>query len=82
MITRSRGEVRHMSSPKITSSTSTPANAHKSLDSPLRSYHSPCVNERRGQSPLSAGGRGPYSPRTAEAKQYTLGKSPLNPSSK
>lgn len=80
VITRSRGEVRHLSSPKITSSTTTPAHDSKStLQSPRPSF-SPRVSELRGErSPH--GGRGPYSPRTGEKQPSHLGKSPSNPAS-
>lgn len=80
VITRSRGEVRHLSSPKITSSTTTPAHDSKStLQSPRPSF-SPRVSELRGErSPY--GGRGPYSPRTGEKQPSHLGKSPSNPAS-
>lgn len=80
VITRSRGEVRHLSSPKITSSTTTPAHDSKStLQSPRPSF-SPRVSELRGErSPY--GGGGPYSPRTGEKQPSHLGKSPSNPAS-
>ncbi|KAF8039750.1 hypothetical protein BT93_B2079 [Corymbia citriodora subsp. variegata] len=80
VITRSRGEVRHLSSPKITSSTTTPAHDSKStLQSPRPSF-SPRVSELRGEkSPY--GGRGPYSPRIGEKQPSHLGKSPSNPAS-
>ncbi|XP_009376187.2 probable boron transporter 2 [Pyrus x bretschneideri] len=76
VMTRSRGEFRHVSSPKITSSTSTPANAPEILGSPHSTF-SPRVSELRGErSPLS-GGRGSHSPRTPGSSS-TLGKSPSN----
>lgn len=80
VITRSRGEVRHVSSPKITSSTATPAHDSKStLQSPRPSF-SPRVSELRGEkSPY--GGRGPHSPRAGEKQLSYLGKSPSNSAS-
>lgn len=76
IITRSRGEIRHICSPKVTSSTSTPVNDPKNLQSPRfpQKAYSPRVNELRGQ--LSAG-RGALSP-TGEVKPSNLGKSPRN----
>ncbi|XP_022157027.1 boron transporter 1 [Momordica charantia] len=76
VITRSRGEFRHISSPKITSSTATPTGDRKSLDS-LRSF-SPRLSELRGEHSPRAGGRGTPGQRSAEAKPSSLGKSPLN----
>ncbi|KAL5561064.1 hypothetical protein UlMin_030811 [Ulmus minor] len=71
VITRSRGEFRHtISSPKITSSTSTPANGSKILQSPRRSF-SPRVSEIRGEPSPRNGARGPNSP-------SNLGRSPLS----
>ncbi|GMN52245.1 hypothetical protein TIFTF001_021390 [Ficus carica] len=76
VITRSRGEFRHTSSPKITSSTSTPANAPQtSFESPRQSY-SPRLGEIRGEPSPRSGGRGPHSPRPPSS----LGKSPLSSS--
>ena len=82
VITRSRGEFRHVSSPKITSSTGTPSNDPRSHQSPRPSY-SPRVSELKGvQSPRSSG-RGPHSPRTPpEVKLSNVGKSPLKTQSK
>ncbi|KAM3323619.1 putative boron transporter 2 isoform X1 [Capsicum chacoense] len=78
MITRSRGEVKRINSPKITSSTATPIRDTKLLQSPRISEkaYSPQIGKLRGQqSPLS-GGRGPFSPRTGEPKPSNLGTSP------
>ncbi|XP_010544945.1 PREDICTED: boron transporter 1 isoform X2 [Tarenaya hassleriana] len=69
VITRSRGEFRHTCSPKITSSTSTPA--HRSLSQ----VFSPRVSELRGETSPRVAGKGQNSPKPA-----TFGKSPLNPS--
>ncbi|ONI14743.1 hypothetical protein PRUPE_3G005600 [Prunus persica] len=74
VMTRSRGEFRHVSSPRITSSTSTPGNAPKILGSPHSSF-SPRVNELRGERSPRSGGRGPNSPRTPGSSSI-LGKSP------
>ncbi|MBA0592543.1 hypothetical protein Gorai_009523 [Gossypium raimondii] len=73
VITRSRGEFRHSSSPKITSSTSTPANYPRSHLSPCLSS-SPHLGELRGERSPRARGNEPHSPMTA------IGRSPLNPS--
>lgn len=78
MITRSRGEVKRINSPKITSSTATPIRDTKLLQSPRipEKAYSPQIGKLRGQqSPLS-GGRGPFSPRTGEPKPSNLGSSP------
>ncbi|KAL6223367.1 hypothetical protein ACLB2K_006754 [Fragaria x ananassa] len=73
--TRSRGEFKHVSSPKITSTTSTPANAPRSIESPSVSF-SPRISELRGVPSPRSGGRGPHSPKTREVKPSILGKSP------
>ncbi|XP_023523974.1 boron transporter 1-like [Cucurbita pepo subsp. pepo] len=62
VITRSRGEFRHISSPKITSSNASPRCERKSFESPR-------VSELRGVQSPRAGGRGTPS--------SGLGKSPL-----
>lgn len=76
VVTRSRGEFRHVSSPRITSSTSTPGNAPKILESPLASS-SPRVSELKGVLSPRSGGRGTNSPRTPGSSSI-LGKSPSN----
>ncbi|CAK7348487.1 unnamed protein product [Dovyalis caffra] len=77
VITRSRGEFRHTSSPKITSSTGTPANNPKSHQSPRLSYtYSPRVSELRGEKSPKFGGRGLGSPKTGDQRLSKLGKSP------
>nr|XP_023900736.1 probable boron transporter 2 [Quercus suber] len=88
VITRSRGEFKHVSSPKITSSTATPSNDPKSFRSPRASY-SPRVGELKGELSPRSSGRGPHSPRTpqshtpkSEGKSSNLGKSPLNTETK
>ncbi|GKV40569.1 hypothetical protein SLEP1_g48195 [Rubroshorea leprosula] len=83
VITRSRGEFRHACSPKITSSTETPANDPRtSIESPRLSHsYSPRVSELRGERSPRSIGRGLQSPRTAETGPSNLGKSPLNISS-
>ncbi|KAI4329822.1 hypothetical protein MLD38_028165 [Melastoma candidum] len=73
VITRSRGEFRHISSPKITSSTGTPAHDTRSTLSPRRSF-SPRIGELRGErSPIA---KGLLSPRPGEKHMSNLGKSP------
>ncbi|KAK3034650.1 hypothetical protein RJ639_033605, partial [Escallonia herrerae] len=82
IVTRSRGEVRHICSPKITSSSGTPARESKILQSPRFSY-SPRVNELRGgavQSPQSTG-REAFSPSGEARPTSKLGKSPHNTTS-
>jgi len=81
MVTRSRGEVRHICSPKITSSTATPAKEFTGIQSPRLSAVSPRisavsprVSELRGISPQS-GRTGPYSPRISDAQPSKLGRS-------
>lgn len=74
IVTRSRGEVRHICSPKITSSTATPAKEFAGIQSPRLSAVSPRVSELRGLSPRSSV-TGPYSPRIAETQPSKLGRS-------
>lgn len=76
MITRSRGEIRHTSSPKVTSSTGTPIVDVKGLNSPRFSEkaYSPRVTELKQEYSPRAAGRSPYSPRTGEAKPSNLGQ--------
>lgn len=72
IVTRSRGEVKHMCSPKVTSSSATPA-MDLILQSPRfseKAAYSPRVTELRRVS--SAIGRGPQSP----SGPSTLGISP------
>ncbi|XP_015968859.1 boron transporter 1 [Arachis duranensis] len=81
VITRSRGEFRRTNSPKVTSSTPTPGNDLKGLQSPRLSF-----NSRRGElsaehSPRS-GTRGPHSPMAREVRLANLGRSPLSSDSK
>ncbi|XAR61452.1 hypothetical protein NMG60_11035157 [Bertholletia excelsa] len=82
MITRSRGEIRRICSPKVTSSTATPVKDSKMLQSPRLSEraYSPRVSELRGEQTPRSIGRGPYSPRT-DPKPSNLGTSPRNSSS-
>lgn len=80
VVTRSRGEIKHMCSPKVSSSTTTPARDLTNIQSPRFSEkaYSPRVSELRGgKSPLSSG-KGPYSPRSGETRSSQLGKSPHN----
>ncbi|KAK9265697.1 hypothetical protein L1049_012586 [Liquidambar formosana] len=79
IITRSRGEVRRLCSPKVTSSTSTPVKDIRSLQSPRLSAekaYSPRVSELKGEQSPRSSGRGPRSPRTGEERLSNLGKSP------
>ncbi|CAL5433659.1 unnamed protein product [Camellia sinensis] len=76
IITRSRGEIKHVYSPKVTSSTATPAKDSKILQSPRLSdkTFSPRISELRAeQSPQFSGRGGPVSPRISN-----LGMSPRN----
>ncbi|CAL5357844.1 hypothetical protein CsSME_00047540 [Camellia sinensis var. sinensis] len=76
IITRSRGEIKHVYSPKVTSSTATPAKDSKILQSPRLSdkTFSPRISELRAeQSPQFSGTGGPVSPRPSN-----LGMSPRN----
>ncbi|KAA8549045.1 hypothetical protein F0562_000729 [Nyssa sinensis] len=78
LVTRSRGEIRRTYSPKITSSTGTPAKDPKILQSPHFSEkaYSPRISELRGEKSPRSIGRGPSSPRTGETKPSKLGTSP------
>ena len=80
VITRSRGEFRHTCSPKITSSTATPANDPRSHQNPRLSC-CPRLRELKGERSPRASGKGPKSPSAGEPKPSNLGKSPLNPAS-
>ncbi|KAJ8573671.1 hypothetical protein K7X08_010182 [Anisodus acutangulus] len=83
IITRSRGEVKCVSSPKTTSSTTTPVRDTKLLQSPRfpEKPYSPQISKLRGQQSPHSGGRGTFSPRNREPKPSNLGTSPrtLNP---
>ncbi|MBA0585432.1 hypothetical protein Gorai_016209, partial [Gossypium raimondii] len=80
MFTRSKGEIRRISSLKVTSATATPSKEFKGteIESPCFSEqgYSPRVNELRAgrRSPRNVG-RGPFSPRTSEVRPSNLGKS-------
>ncbi|KAI3894227.1 hypothetical protein MKX03_013874 [Papaver bracteatum] len=76
MLTRSRGEVRHMYSPKITSSSTTPRDPKifRSQSFIDKSHTSPRVYQLGNSS--SFGGRMPVSPRDAEVKPSKLGQNP------
>ncbi|KAK6118137.1 hypothetical protein DH2020_048121 [Rehmannia glutinosa] len=84
IITRSRGEVKHMCSPKVTSSSATPSKDVK-LQSPRFSEkaYSPRVSELRGERTPRSGGRGSNtnSPMTGEVKLSKLGISPRSSTS-
>ncbi|WVZ08985.1 hypothetical protein V8G54_022331 [Vigna mungo] len=81
VITRSRGEFRHTSSPKITSSTPTPKTDPRSHLSPRLSFSSRVGELKTEQSPRS-GARGPLSPKAGEVRLSNLGRTPLNQDSK
>ncbi|KAF5199518.1 Boron transporter like [Thalictrum thalictroides] len=84
IVTRSRGEIRRICSPKVTSSTSTPLKESKSFQSPryVDKVFSPRVSELRGERSPQLGGRGPLSPRTGEASPSLLGKGASDSTSK
>ncbi|XAR49737.1 hypothetical protein NMG60_11033023 [Bertholletia excelsa] len=72
MITRSRGEIKRICSPKVTSSTASPSKDFISQNSPrfTDKIFSPRISEFRGdRSP-----RGPFSPRNVEASLQTWEK--------
>ncbi|KAJ8748651.1 hypothetical protein K2173_008096 [Erythroxylum novogranatense] len=77
VITRSRGEFRRISSPKVTSSTATPLNNPKTPQSPRLLYtYSPRISELRGERSPKPSGTGPKSPTIVESKLSNLGTSP------
>ncbi|PSR89168.1 Boron transporter like [Actinidia chinensis var. chinensis] len=78
MITRSRGEIRRICSPKVTSTTGTPVKDPTILQSPHFSEkaYSPRVSELRGEISPRSGGRGLLSPRTGDPRPSKLGISP------
>ncbi|XP_034686001.1 probable boron transporter 2 isoform X2 [Vitis riparia] len=78
IITRGRGEIRRTCSLKMTSSTATPSKDFKSTKSFSDRVCSPRITELRGIQSPRFGGRGPFSPRTGEARQSNLGKSGQN----
>ncbi|KZV57592.1 boron transporter 1 [Dorcoceras hygrometricum] len=86
IITRSRGEVRHVSSPKVTSSSATPRKeptlaAQSPRWSTERAAYSSRVTELRGDHQLSVTGKGSVSPKSSGGDQvgpYNLGISPRN----
>lgn len=75
MITRSRGEVKHICSPKVSSSSTTPARDIKLHQSPRFSgkAYSPRISELRGEQTPRSGGRGHTSPSTGEKGSSNLG---------
>lgn len=79
IITRSRGEIKRMCSPRVPSSDATASKEFGSIQSPRFSdkVYSPRVSEVRGDySPRLGGtGRGPFSPRIGESRLSNLGKS-------
>ncbi|KAJ4779777.1 HCO3- transporter family [Rhynchospora pubera] len=75
MVTRSRGEVKHMNSPKITSSGGTPVSELRNRSSPRLSEkaYSPRISElRQERGPCGSG----LSPRTGEIRPSKLGDNP------
>ncbi|XP_008811526.1 probable boron transporter 2 isoform X2 [Phoenix dactylifera] len=76
LVTRSRGEIKHIYSPKVTSSSGTPVTEIKSIHSPRLSEKasSPRVSELRQEHSPRLGGRGPFSPRTGEIRPSKLGE--------
>ncbi|KAI0510834.1 hypothetical protein KFK09_011443 [Dendrobium nobile] len=68
MVTRGRGEIKHINSPKTNSSTPTPANDHKGLYSPTLSDRgfSPRITELKQEQSPRVGRRMPFSPQTGE----------------
>ena len=84
LVTRSRGEIRRVNSPKVTSSTGTPASDMQGLHSPRRTerVYSPRVNVlRREQSPR-LGGRGQFSPGSGKTTPSKLGGGPRDSTTK
>ncbi|KAK4482131.1 hypothetical protein RD792_009271 [Penstemon davidsonii] len=73
IITRSRGEIKRMCSPKLTSSSS--ATPVRDLKLSEKAY-SPRVSELRGEINPGSGVRGPHSPRIGEVGQSSMGISP------
>ncbi|KAH0466071.1 hypothetical protein IEQ34_006174 [Dendrobium chrysotoxum] len=76
IITRSRGEVKHMKSPKINSSTGTPTRDLKGLNSPSISEKgfSPRVSELKQEQSPRLGRRASFSPGTGEIRLSKLGQ--------
>lgn len=79
IVTRSRGEIKRMCSPRVPSSDATASKEFRSIQSPrfFDKVYSPRVSEVRGDySPRLGGtGRGPFSPRIGESRLSNLGKS-------
>ncbi|RRT83874.1 hypothetical protein B296_00004472 [Ensete ventricosum] len=80
IVTRSRGEIKHMNSPKVTSSGGTPARDVRGLSSPRLSEnaYSPRVGELRPERSPRVGGRRAFSPRMGEIKPSKLGEGAVN----
>ncbi|KAI0518596.1 hypothetical protein KFK09_006032 [Dendrobium nobile] len=76
IITRSRGEVKHMKSPKMNSSTATPTRDLKGSNSPRISEKgfSPRVSELKQEQSPRLGRRASFSPGTAELRLSNLGQ--------
>ena len=75
LVTRSRGEIRRVSSPKVTSSTGTPASELQGLHSPriTERVYSPRVNVLRQEQSPRLGGRGQFSPGSGKTTPSKLG---------
>lgn len=75
LVTRSRGEIKHMSSPKVTSTSGTPAADLRSRHSPqiMEKGYSPRMNDLRTEKSPTVNGRGKFSPGMGEAKPSKLG---------
>ncbi|XP_073140255.1 boron transporter 1-like [Henckelia pumila] len=81
IITRSRGEIRHAHSPKITSSTLSPREEMRSVYSPrLSQMASPRLTEVRTERSPRSSGKGPEIKQTPSPRPSPLGKSSHDPS--
>lgn len=74
MITRSRGEIRHVCSPKVASSPTASSKEFKSTLSFSDKVISPRLSQLRGDQSPRGGGKGPFSPRSGEPKSSNLRK--------
>lgn len=75
LVTRSRGEIKNINSPKVTSTSGTPAADLRSRRSPqiLEKAYSPRVNELKHKQSPSLSARGVFSPKNGEARPSKLG---------
>ncbi|OIT33844.1 PREDICTED: probable boron transporter 2 [Nicotiana attenuata] len=83
MVTRSRGEIRHSCSPKVTSSTPTPLQEIKPVHSPqlMQRAYSPRSNELRAERSAALSGKGLEIKQTPSPGPSNLGKSSQGSSS-